>query len=96
MNRKTDLDDSILRKNSPLFWCTLVLTVAIILLGINFLLNPVGASSAFGIPMHDPAACPFMWTKGIRDIFSGLVIVTFLLRRPVGKIPANFAEAGSA
>lgn len=69
-----------LRKNSPLFWCTLVLPVAIIGVGINFLLNPVGASTAFGIPIHDPAAFPFMWTKGIRDIFSGLVILPFLLR----------------
>jgi hypothetical protein len=80
MNMKTDLDSSILRKNSPLFWCTLVIPVAIIGLGINFILNPVGASTAFGIPIHDPAAFPFMWTKGIRDIFSGLVVLAFLLR----------------
>lgn len=80
MNIKTDLGDSILRKNSPLFWCTLVLPVAIIVLGINFLVNPEGASTAFGIPIHDPAAFPFMWTKGIRDIFSGLVILPFLLK----------------
>ena len=80
MNMKTELDSSILRKNSPLFWCTLVIPVAIIAIGINFILNPVGASTAFGIPIHDPAAFPFMWTKGIRDIFSGLVILAFLLR----------------
>lgn len=61
MDTKTDLDDSTLRMNSPLFWCTLVLPVAITVLGINFLLNPVGASTAFGIPIHDPAAFPFMW-----------------------------------
>jgi hypothetical protein len=66
---KTDLDSSILRMNSPLFWCTLVIPVAI-----------MGASTAFGIPIHDPAAFPFMWTKGIRDIFSGLVVLAFLLR----------------
>jgi hypothetical protein len=80
MHKKTDLDSSILRMNSPLFWCTLVIPVAIIGLGINFILNPVGASTAFGIPIHDPAASPFMWTKGIRDIFSGLIILAFLLR----------------
>jgi hypothetical protein len=57
-----------------------VIPVAIIGLGINFILNPVGASTAFGIPIHDPAAFPFMWIKGIRDIFSGLVILAFLLR----------------
>ncbi len=80
MNTKTDLDSSMLRKNSPLFWFALVLPVAIIGLGINFLLNPVGASTGFGIPIHDPAAFPYMWTKGIRDIFSGLVILPFLLK----------------
>src|SRR5262249_22100657 len=45
-----------------------------------FILNPVGASTAYGIPIHDPAAFPFMWVKGIRDIFSGLVILSFLWR----------------
>jgi hypothetical protein len=80
MNMKTDLDSSILRMNLPLFWCTLVIPVAIIGLGINFILNPVGASTGFGIPIHDPAAFPFMWIKGIRDIFSGLVVLAFLLR----------------
>ena len=58
-----------------------MIPVAIIGLGINFILNPVGASTAFGIPIHDPAAFPFMWTKGIRDIFAGLVVLAFLLRR---------------
>jgi hypothetical protein len=80
MNMKTDLDSSILRMNSPLFWFTLVIPVAIIGLGINFILDPVGASTRFGIPIHDPAAFPFMWTKGIRDIFSGVVVLAFLLR----------------
>src|SRR5471030_261334 len=80
MNMKTDLDSSILRMNSPLFWFTLVIPVAIIGLGINFILNPVGASAGYGIPIHDPAAFPFMWVKGIRDIFSGLVVLLFLWR----------------
>jgi uncharacterized protein DUF4267 len=87
MNTKTDSDSSILRKNSLLFWCTLVVPAAIIAIGINFILNPVGASTAYGIPIHDPAAFPFMWVKGIRDIFSGLVILPFLLsgdRRTTG------------
>ena len=80
MTMKTKLDRPILRKNSPLFWCTLVVPVAIIALGTNFLFNPVGASTGFGIPIHDPAAFPYMWIKGIRDIFAGLVILPFLLR----------------
>ena len=52
----------------------------IIALGINFILNPVGASTGYGIPIHDPAAFPFMWITGIRDIFAGLVILPFLWR----------------
>ena len=68
MNATTTLDSPILRKNSVLFWCTLVVPADIIALGINFILNPVGASTGYGIPIHDPAAFPFMWIKGIRDI----------------------------
>src|SRR5215471_14568194 len=75
-----DIPFTTLRTSSLLFWCTLVIPVGIIAIGINFILNPVGASTAFGIPIHDPAAFPFMWVKGIRDIFSGLVILTFLRR----------------
>jgi hypothetical protein len=75
-----DFGGSILRRNSLLFWCALVVPALIIAIGINFILNPVGASAGFGIPMHDPAAFPFMWIKGIRDIFAGLVVLTFLWR----------------
>ena len=80
MNTTTDFDNSTLKIYSPLFWFTLVVPVAIIGIGINFILNPVGASTGYGIPIHDPAAFPFMWIKGIRDIFSGLVVLTFLFR----------------
>ena len=80
MNATTRLTSPALPRNSLLFWCTLLIPAAIIGIGINFILNPVGASTAFGIPIHDPAAFPFMWVKGIRDIFSGLVILTFLFK----------------
>ena len=80
MNTTTSLESSTLRKSSLLFWCTLVIPVAIIGIGINFILNPVGASAAYGVPIHDPNAFPFMWAKGIRDIFSGLVVLWFLWR----------------
>ena len=78
MNR--DFDSSMLRRSSLLFWCTFVVPAAIIPIGINFILNPVGASTAYGIPIHDPTAFPFMWIKGIRDIFAGLVVLRFLWR----------------
>ena len=80
MNTTTGLAAPTLRRSSLLFWCTFVIPAAIIGLGINFILNPVGASTGFGIPIHDSSAFPFMWIKGIRDIFSGLVVLTFLFR----------------
>ena len=76
----TDANASALKRGSPLFWCTLLVPIGIIAIGINFILNPVGASTAYGIPIHDPTAFPFMWIKGIRDIFSGIVILPFLWR----------------
>ena len=75
-----ELDRNELRRNSALFWFTLAIPIGIIGIGINFIFNPVGASSGYGIPIHDPNSFPFMWIKGIRDIFSGLVILPFLFR----------------
>jgi hypothetical protein len=80
MNTSTGLEAPTLRTNSPLFWLTILVPLGIIAVGINFILNPVGASAAYGVPIQDPSAFPFMWIKGIRDIFSGVVILPFLLR----------------
>lgn len=73
------IDTNELRKSSALFWFTLVIPVGIIGIGINFILNPAGASAAFGVAINDPNSFPFMWIKGIRDIFAGLAILPFLL-----------------
>jgi hypothetical protein len=73
-------NSSVLKWNEPLFWFTFLVPAAIIGLGINFLFNPVGASAGFGIPITDPTAFPFMWIKGIRDIFAGVVVLVLLIR----------------
>lgn len=75
MSNRKRLASPSLNSSSPLFWFALVIPVAIIGIGVNFILNPVGGSTGFGIPMHDPAVFPFMWIKGVRDIFSGLVVL---------------------
>jgi hypothetical protein len=80
MNTTTTLNRPALKMNSQLFWFTLLVPLAIVGLGLNFILNPVGASAGYGIPITDPSAFPFMWIKGIRDIFAGVVVLTFLLR----------------
>ena len=76
----TESNSSVLKWNEPLFWFTFLVPAAIIGLGINFLFNPVGASAGFGIPITDPTAFPFMWIKGIRDIFAGVVVLVLLIR----------------
>ena len=80
MNTTATPNSQDLRMNSPLFWFTFLIPAAIILLGINFVLNPVGASAGYGIPITDPSAFPFMWVKGIRDIFAGVAVLTLLFR----------------
>jgi len=77
---EAESNSSVLKWNTPLFWFTFLIPAAIIGLGINFLFNPVGASAGFGIPITDPSAFPFMWIKGIRDIFAGLVVLVLLFR----------------
>ena len=59
-----------------------VIGVGIIFIGLRFLLDPVAAGAAFGVPT--PAAGdPFLAVKGVRDIGSGLILLTVLaLRRP--------------
>lgn len=76
----TESINSKLKWNEPLFWFTFLVPAAIIGLGINFLFNPEGASAGFGIPITDPTAFPFMWIKGIRDIFAGLTVLVLLFR----------------
>src|SRR5260221_12300691 len=64
MNTTTSLDNSILRRYSPLFWFTLVIPVAIIVIGINFILNPVGASTGYGIPIQRSRSLSFYVDQG--------------------------------
>lgn len=78
MNTDKELREDTLRKRTPLFWFTLAIPLAIIGIGVNFIINPEGAAAAYGVPIHDSAAFPFMWIKGIRDICSGLFILPFL------------------
>ena len=67
--------------------------LAIIAIGINFIFNPRGASTAYGFQSTMPRLFPFMWIKGIRDIFSGSVALSFLWRGDRHTIAILFAIA---
>jgi hypothetical protein len=67
---------------SASYWLTAVAAASIIFLGIRFILAPNVGAEGFGIPLaHTKEAIAYGRIKGIRDIFSGLVVLAFLIPR---------------
>lgn len=59
-----------------------VIGVGITVIGARFLLDPAASAAGFGVPAA-PGPDPFLAVKGVRDIGSGLILLTLLaLRRP--------------
>ena len=59
--------------------------VGLIFIGIRFLLAPEGAEHGFGL-VYDQPTNAFHYIKGIRDIFSGLILTIFTIanwRKPL-------------
>lgn len=64
------------------YWLTALAAVGIIFLGLRFILAPTAGAEGFGIPLAPTeAAMAYGRIKGIRDIFSGLVVLLFLIPR---------------
>ena len=64
-----------------------LLGLGMIFLGARFFFTPEAATAAFGIHFNDQGDYSFEYIKGIRDIFSGLIICIFVLlkeRRALG------------
>jgi len=60
------------------FWMTLLVAVGIIFIGGRFIVNPLVGADGFGIHISNVKDLPYGRIKGIRDIFSGLVLLPFL------------------
>jgi hypothetical protein len=58
----------------------LLLSLAIIAIGIMYLANPRAATRGFGLPLPEEGANVAWWLrlKGVRDIVSGLIILVLL------------------
>src|SRR5215831_14925010 len=67
-----------LRPNSVLFWLTGLTAVGIIFIGIRFLFDPLHAALDFGVPAYGSPTLAYFWTKGSRDIVSGLLLASLL------------------
>lgn len=60
------------------FWLSLVTGIGLIFIGSRFLLVPAVGEAGFGIQVPTGGDYSFHYIKGIRDIFSGLIIVVLL------------------
>jgi len=63
------------------WWLTLLLALGIIFLGIRFIVAPQTGADGFGISFVNPQDDVYGKIKGIRDIFSGLVLLPLLWMR---------------
>jgi len=63
------------------YWLTLLLALGIIFVGVKFLIVPSLGATDFGISLADAHDVAFGRIKGIRDIFSGIVLLPLLWMR---------------
>ena len=62
----------------------LLVAVAIIAIGILYVVNPTTATRSFGLPLPENGANTVWWLrlKGVRDIASGLAVLAFMAWGP--------------
>jgi hypothetical protein len=62
------------------FYLSAVIAIAIIFIGCRFLLAPSTAAAAYGVPAGtEPHSQAYLYTKGIRDIASGLFVAMLIV-----------------
>lgn len=64
--------------SSVSYWVVLLVALGIIFVVVRFLLIPATAAADFGVPIYNEHDIAFGWIKGIRDIFSGIVLLPLL------------------
>ncbi len=63
---------------SPYAILAVILGVAILLLGANFVVNPHGGATGYGVTVTSTDADAFLRCKGVRDIATGIVVLSLL------------------
>lgn len=63
------------------YWITLILALGIIFIGARFILQPHVGAIGYGIPFSNEHDAVYGKIKGIRDIFSGIVLLPLLAMR---------------
>lgn len=67
--------------HSTSYWITLLLASGIIFIGIRFILQPQVGAIGYGIAFRDAGDAIYGQVKGIRDVFSGIVLLPLLIMR---------------
>jgi hypothetical protein len=78
---KTNSETNQWGARSASFWMTLLVALGIIFIGVRFIINPTAGAEGFGIAFHNLNDIAFGRIKGVRDIFSGLVLLPLLVLR---------------
>ena len=60
------------------WWLTLTIALGISFIGIRYMIDPKPASDGFGLPLPEDKTALYGSIKGIRDRFSGLVLLYLL------------------
>ena len=63
---------------SPFAILSLLLAVAIIFLGVNFMVHPHAGAAGYGVQVNTTDADAFLMAKGLRDVAAGLVLLCLL------------------
>jgi Domain of unknown function (DUF4267) len=63
------------------YWLTFLVAAGILFIGIRFLVAPFIAADGYGIPLNHDAFPDYAYAKGIRDVYSGIILLVFLALR---------------
>lgn len=63
------------------FWSVLIVALAIIFIGVRFIVQPEVGALGYGIPFKNADDVAYGKIKGIRDAFSGIVLLPLLWMR---------------
>ena len=78
---ETQIEQSHWGIRSVSYWVTLLIALGIIFIGARFLLQPQVGAVGYGISFNDEHDAVYGKIKGIRDIFSGIVLLPLLFMR---------------
>lgn len=79
-----------LTTHSVIFWLIALIAMGIIFIGVRFIVAPRLAARDFGVPTSETEKFTYLWTKGTRDIVSGLLLAGLLWLRVSSTVIAVF------